>query len=50
MKHLTHFEKIGVVTNVKWVRCFIKAFGFLMPGEVKLFNNQQLEEAKKLDS
>ena len=46
MKHLTHFEKIGVVTDEKWIRRSIKAFGFLMPGEVKLFHNEDLAEAK----
>ena len=46
MKNLTHYEKIGVVTDVKWVRRSIKAFGFLMPGEVKLFNNEELADAK----
>ncbi len=46
MKHLTHYEKIGVVTDEKWIRRSVKAFGFLMPGEVKLFENDQLDEAK----
>ena len=46
MKHLTHYEKIGLVTDVKWIRRSIKAFGFLMPGEVKLFHNEEIEEAK----
>jgi len=46
MKHLTDYEKIGLVTDEKWIRRSVKAFGFLMPGEVKLFSNDQLEEAK----
>lgn len=46
MKHLTDFEKIGVVSDKKSIRRSIKAFGFLMPGEVKLFKNDQLEEAE----
>ena len=32
MKELTHFEKIGVVTDETWIRGAVKAFGFLIPG------------------
>lgn len=46
MAHLTHYEKIGLVSDVKWIRRSVKAFGFLMPGEVKLFSNDQLAEAE----
>ncbi len=46
MKEFTHFEKIGVVSDKKWIRRSIKTFGFLIPGEVELFNNDQLDEAK----
>ena len=46
LKHLTDYEKIGLVTDEKWIRRSVKAFGFLMPGEVKLFDNDQLEDAK----
>lgn len=44
--HLTDYEKIGVVTDVKWIRRSIKAFGFLMPGEVKLFHTSEQDEAE----
>ena len=47
MKEFTHFEKLGVVTNKKWIRGSIKAFGFLIPGEVKLFGTDQLDEANR---
>ena len=46
MKHLTDFEKIGVVSDKKSIRRSIKAFGFLMPGEVKLFKNDELSDAR----
>ena len=46
MKHLTDFEKIAVVSDQNWVRRSIKAFAWLMPGEVKLYNGDQLDEAK----
>ena len=46
MKDLTHFEKIGVVSDKKWIRRSIKTFGFLIPGEVKLFSNKKSAEAE----
>ena len=46
LKHITDYEKIGLVTDEKWIRGSVKAFGFLMPGEVKLFHDNQLDEAK----
>ena len=46
MKNFTHYEKIGIVTDVKWIRRSVKAFGFLMPGEVKLFKNEELTDAE----
>ena len=36
MKHLTHFEKIAVVTDDKWMIRAVKAFGFMIRGEVRL--------------
>ena len=46
MQHLTKFEKIGLVSDKKWIRRSVKVFGFLMPGEVKLFRNSELAEAE----
>jgi hypothetical protein len=47
MKHLTHFEKIAVVCDHKWIRRSIKAFGWLMPGEVKLYSGDELDAARE---
>ena len=45
MKHLTHFEKVAVVTDDKWLIRAVKAFGFMIPGEVRLFGNAELSAA-----
>ena len=45
-QHFTNWEKIAVVTDEKWIVRAVKAFGFMMPGEVKLYGNKQLDEAK----
>ena len=46
MKHYTGWEKIAIVTDVEWMTRSVKVFGFLVPGEIKLFGNDQLDEAK----
>ena len=46
LKHLTHFEKIAVVTDVDWIIRLVKAAGLLIPGEVRLFANSELAAAQ----
>lgn len=46
MKHLTAFERVAVVTDVDWIEKMIKAFGFVMPGEVRVFDDDDLDEAR----
>jgi len=45
MKHYTSWEKIALVTDTEWIIRSVKVFGFLVPGEIKLFPNDQLDEA-----
>jgi hypothetical protein len=47
LQHLTAWEKIAVVTDVEWVRAAVKAFGFLLPGRVRLFQNGELDLARQ---
>jgi len=46
IKHFTHFEKIAIVTDNDLILKSIKTFGFMMPGELELFGNDQMEDAK----
>src|SRR4029079_15803211 len=41
--HLKGWERIAVATHVDWVEHAIKAFGWMMPGEVKLFDDDDDE-------
>lgn len=45
VKYFNSFEKIVVVADKKWVRRSVKAFGFLIPGEVKFFGSEELDDA-----
>ena len=44
--HLAAWERIALVTDVEWIRVAVKAFGFAMPGEVRVFADAELGAAK----
>ena len=46
LSHLAAWERIAVVTDVDWIRMATKAFGFAMPGEVRVFSNAELGAAR----
>jgi hypothetical protein len=46
MEHLTRWERIAVVTDVDWMQHTIKAFGFVMPGEMRVFPSANDAEAR----
>jgi hypothetical protein len=46
LQHLTEWERIAVVTDNDWLRSAIKVLGFIIPGQVRVFTNDQLAEAK----
>jgi hypothetical protein len=45
-KHLRGWERVAIVSDADWLENAVKAFGWLMPGEVKVFDDDELEEAK----
>ena len=46
LSHLAAWERIAVVTDVDWIRMATKAFGFAMPGEVRVFSYAELGAAR----
>ena len=46
MEHLLRWERVAVVTDVPWIRLAIQAFGFLMPGKVRIFALTDEAQAK----
>jgi hypothetical protein len=46
MTHLTDFERIAVVTGVDWIEKMVRAFGFAIPCEVRVFDDDDLEAAR----
>ncbi|MBS1887678.1 MAG: STAS/SEC14 domain-containing protein [Actinobacteria bacterium] len=44
--HMRAWKRTAVVTDVDWIRKAIKAFGFMAPGEVRVFEPGELGAAK----
>lgn len=47
LKHLSGWERMAVVSDVEWLRAAIRIFGLAIPGQVRVFHNRELAEAKK---
>ncbi len=46
VEHLLRWERIAVVTDVEWIAHTIRAFGFMMPGAVRVFPLNEAAEAR----
>lgn len=46
-RHPFSFEKIAVVTNAKGVRGLVRTFGWMIPGDVRLFATGEIDQAKE---
>jgi hypothetical protein len=42
---LRSWERIAVVTDAEWIQHGVKAFGWMIPGEVRVFPGRDLDEA-----
>jgi len=47
LEHPSAWERIALVTDIDWLRSATHLFGFAMPGEVRVFSNAELPDAKK---
>jgi SpoIIAA-like len=47
LTHLSSWERMALVSDADWVRHAIALFGWLVPGEVKVFPLAQLNAAKQ---
>jgi hypothetical protein len=46
LKHRTSWERFALVTDKDWMRHAISAFGWLSPGELRVFEPDELDAAK----
>lgn len=45
LKHPLGWEKIAVVSDFEWIKRAIRVFGLVIPGQIRVFNNDELDEA-----
>lgn len=46
VEHLLRWERIAVVTDIDWIGHTIRAFGFMMPGAVRVFPLKEAAAAR----
>jgi len=46
-KNLKGWERVAIVSDADWLENAVKAFGWLMPGEVKVFESDDIRDAKQ---
>jgi hypothetical protein len=44
--NLKGWEKIAIATDIDWIENAIKAFRWMMPGKVRLFDDDEVDEAQ----
>jgi hypothetical protein len=47
IKHLSDCDKIAIVSDHQLINTLSKFFGYLFSGQVRVFKDAELEEAKK---
>ena len=47
VEHLPHWQRMAVVTDIGWIGHSIKAFGFLMPGKIRIFPVAERQAARE---
>lgn len=47
MEHWKDWERVAVVTDVNWIRQATLAFGFLLPGRMRVFSLAEKAEARE---
>ena len=45
--HLSRWERFAVVTDVEWIRHTFVLFGFLLPGELRVFPRAEAARARE---
>ncbi|BBY89228.1 STAS/SEC14 domain-containing protein [Mycolicibacterium tokaiense] len=47
LQHHSAFTRVAVVTDKEWIAHTLHALGWMVPGELKLFGLDELEQAKQ---
>lgn len=47
LSHFLRWERFAVVTDIEWIKHSVKMFGFLMPGELRVFSIADASQARE---
>lgn len=47
LRHLGGWERMAVVSDVEWIRAAVRILGLAIPGQVRVFHDRELAEAKR---
>lgn len=45
-EHLSRWQRMAVVTDVRWIRMALNAFRFVMPGKLRVFDTSHAGQAR----
>ncbi|MGE5270200.1 MAG: STAS/SEC14 domain-containing protein [Thiohalocapsa sp.] len=45
--HLSRWDRMACVTDVEWIRLAVNAFGFVLPGPLRVFPLAERDEARR---
>ena len=45
--HVRAWKRVAIVSDADWLENAIKAFGWMMPGKVKVFDDDDLDDARE---
>jgi hypothetical protein len=45
-QHRKAWKRVAIVSDADWLENSVKAFGWMMPGEVKVFETDEIRDAK----
>lgn len=46
VEHLSRWDRVAVVTDVRWIQHALEVFRFLMPGRLRIFDTSRADEAR----
>lgn len=45
--HLKAWKRVAIVSDADWLENSVKAFGWMVPGEVRVFDSDDVDDAKE---
>ncbi|WP_370618432.1 STAS/SEC14 domain-containing protein [Mumia sp. Pv 4-285] len=46
-RHIKGWKRVAIVSDADWLENSVKAFGWMMPGDIKVFETDDVDDAKE---